>query len=313
MVAVSGGVDSTVLLHLLIQKYKSDSQAVRQSKSQRVKTTDGLINYRLSDLMSYNFVIAHLDHGIREDSVEDAVFVKKLAGMYGLDFVGGSIRLGSDISEEEARTHRYAFLRQVMKDTEADAIITAHHQDDVIETAIINTLRGTGRKGLSSLQSTADIIRPLLHVPKRDILAYAKKHNLAWNEDTTNQDTKYLRNRVRAQVSQNLTARKRQQLLARLRSMTKLNSDIDIQIANFLQIIRENDTVERKYIVELPHALAREMLAGWLRIYELSFDKKMLERLVIATKTAQPGSKIEISKGWYLRVAKHQISLISPK
>src|SRR5437764_343012 len=123
VVAVSGGVDSVALLDMLA---------------------------RSDDL---KLVVAHFDHGIRKDSAKDRKFVEDLAKNYDLPFVYEEGHLGSGTSEAVARGARYDFLHRVKKSHGAQAIITAHHQDDVLETAIINLLRGTGRKGLTSLTS----------------------------------------------------------------------------------------------------------------------------------------------------------------
>ena len=88
-----------------------------------------------------------------------------------------------------------------MKDHDAAAIITAHHQDDVIETSIFNLLRGTGRKGLTSLRSSNGLIRPLLGVTKNQIQQYAVEHNLTWREDSTNAQLKYSRNKIRHKLA----------------------------------------------------------------------------------------------------------------
>src|SRR5688572_27728765 len=123
IVAVSGGVDSMVLLHLLSQHSQSE------------------------------LIVAHFDHGIRPDSAEDRKLVEKTAKKYGLEFVYREGELGPGASEAEAREARYGFLQIIKVKHNAKAIVTAHHQDDMLETAIINMLRGTGRKGLSSLVS----------------------------------------------------------------------------------------------------------------------------------------------------------------
>src|SRR6185436_20114617 len=117
VVAVSGGVDSMVLLDLLRQKPKLE------------------------------LVVAHFDHGIREDSAQDRKLVQRIAKAYGLPFVHAKGNLGPKAGEALAREARYAFLRQVQADHDAKAIITAHHQDDMLKTAIMNLLRGTGRRG----------------------------------------------------------------------------------------------------------------------------------------------------------------------
>ena len=167
IVAVSGGVDSIVLLDIL--------------KNQ-------------TDL---NLIVAHFDHGVRTDSELDRQFVEKLSKKINLPFVYESAQLGSAASEEAARSARYAFLERARQAYQARAIVTAHHQDDVLETAIINLLRGTNRRGLSSLTSRPQLARPLLHVSKRDLKAYAQEQGLVWREDSTNSDDSYLRNYVR--------------------------------------------------------------------------------------------------------------------
>lgn len=166
VVAVSGGVDSVVLLHKLVQEKQS-------------------------------LIVAHFDHGIREDSAADARFVEALAKKYSLDFERGEGKLGVKASEDQARQSRHSFMRSVRDKYHADKIATAHHGDDVIETAIINILRGTRRRGMSSLRDTTVYSRPLLNWSKRQIYDYALEHHLEWVEDETNWSDTYLRNRIR--------------------------------------------------------------------------------------------------------------------
>ena len=148
IVAVSGGVDSIALLHALVQNHNSNS-----------------------------FVVAHANHGIRDDAQQDADVVRSYATIYNAPFEYTELQLTSDASEVEARQARYKFLKSVMQKHGAYAIITAHHQDDVIETMFINIVRGTGRRGLASLKSEGTMIRPLLAVPKTAIYDYARKSN----------------------------------------------------------------------------------------------------------------------------------------
>ena len=130
--------------------------------------------------------VAHYDHGIRSDSAEDRRLVQALAREYGLPFVYHSGRLGTGASEAVARQARYGFLHAVRRASAAQAVITAHHQDDVLETAILNLLRGTGRRGLGSLKSTDVVKRPLMAVSKNELLRYAEREGLRWREDSTN-------------------------------------------------------------------------------------------------------------------------------
>jgi len=290
VVAVSGGVDSVVLLHLLVQKGQR-AEGRGQSK--------------------YNFVVAHFDHGIREDSKRDRGLVQELAKKYNLPFVYDQGNLGPKASEATARDARYAFLNKIKDSVGAEAIITAHHQDDVIETAIINLLRGTNRKGLTSLQSRSGLIRPFLGFSKNEIIAYAKAHKLKWREDSTNQDTKYLRNHVRHDILPKFSEAQKAQLLKHISELIQTNKKIDnALVAQFLVQPSVNE-LDRRWFIELPHAVAREVLASWLRQRGLTtVDKKKLEQLVIAAKTLTKGKRSDINARYYMLVEKDKLVLM---
>lgn len=165
IVAVSGGVDSMVLLDMMAQD------------------------------KNHELIVAHFDHGIRPDSHLDTALVKEAAQRYGLLFETRREELGKRASEELARNRRYAFLRELAKKHDA-VIATAHHLDDLVETVAINFTRGTGWRGLAALDS--DILRPLIDTEKATLIAYARKNGIEWREDPTNQTDAYLRNRVRS-------------------------------------------------------------------------------------------------------------------
>src|SRR5581483_5437597 len=98
-----------------------------------------------------------------------------------------------------------------------------HREDDLIETAIINLLRGSGRKGLTSLKSRDRILRPLLRYKKVEIIKYAKDNNIEWREDSTNEDDSYLRNYVRHNIVSRLDSSARSQLLDIISRVSELN------------------------------------------------------------------------------------------
>jgi tRNA(Ile)-lysidine synthetase-like protein len=278
VVAVSGGVDSMVLLDLLRQ------------------------------MSGLELVVAHFDHGIRPDSTEDRELVEAKAKHYGLPFVFEEAKLGKGASEATARQVRYDFLHRVKSENEADAIITAHHQDDMLETAIINLLRGTGRKGLSSLRSTDDIKRPLLNIPKSEIQKYAKKHKLEWREDSTNQDESYLRNYVRHRLLPHLSETEKNRLLQIINQAAETNEQLDHELLQLLPVDAGN--LSRKDIIALSHAEARELMAAWLRSNHLrDFDRSTLERMVVAAKTGRPGKQIDVFKKVTMRIGRSDLAL----
>lgn len=280
VLAVSGGVDSVVLLHVLAQK------------------------------PGITLIVTHYDHGIRKDSAEDTKFVQQLAERLKLPFVYEEGHLGPKASESTARTARYKFLRTVKQEHNARAIITAHHQDDVIETAVLNMVRGTGRKGMSSLQSVGDITRPLLKVPKAEILQYANENNLSWREDSTNLEDAYLRNYIRHNITQGLSAGEREKLLTHITKMQDINYEIDTMLLDQIKQQGRNQLMDRAYFVRLPHVIAKELLAAWLRQNGIrEFDRKGIERMVVAAKTYTAGRTIDVDSKHIIIVGKQDLAL----
>lgn len=268
VLAVSGGVDSVVLLDLLAGNNDLD------------------------------IVVAHFDHGIREDSAQDENFVRELASKYGAAYVNDRAELGQGASEEVARDARYAFLRKMTTEHQADKIITAHHQDDLLETMILNMLRGTGRRGLDPLLSSDDIHRPLLEYSKQDLLDYALSHGLIWREDSSNQDMKYRRNAVRQTVVPRL-GYKRGELLNLNTSARHFNAEITKLLTTLDgRLLNERGNLIRQRFVVLPHSVAAEYIHWWLTKNGVkNIDRAVVTRATIAAKTLPIGKKIDLGNG----------------
>ncbi len=298
VLAVSGGVDSMVLLDLLAGQTNSLSPIAGGS------------GYKLS-ADGYRLIVAHFDHGIRGDSVEDRKLVQTVAKRYGLPFVYEEGKLGKSASEDEARKARYVFLERVKRDYHAQAIITAHHQDDMLETAILNLLRGTGRTGLAPLGNRPGILRPLLGFTKQDLRSYAREHHVQWREDSTNTDEQYLRNYVRRQIMPRLGNEARQELLKIIDNTRATNRLLDGSLRQILAAQTTSGQLGRAYFAQLPHDVAKELLAGWLRAHGIrDFTAQTLERVTVAAKTQQPGSTIDIMHHAAIRVSKDNLALV---
>jgi tRNA(Ile)-lysidine synthase len=178
VVAVSGGADSVALLDILAS---------------------------LTDL-KLTLVVAHLNHGLRgSDSDGDAAFVAELAARYHLPCelqkrdVKEFSRLQKLSLEEAGRIARYAWFDTVAEARSARLIALGHHADDQAETFLIRLFRGAGTTGLSSMrQLTAErYVRPLLALTRDEILAYLKRRGLSFRHDSSNDETLFLRNRIR--------------------------------------------------------------------------------------------------------------------
>ena len=282
VVAVSGGVDSVALLDMLRQ------------------------------LPEVKLTVAHFDHGIRGDSYLDRQLVQELARKHGLPFVYAEGHLGAGASEAVAREARYKFLRQVQQAAGAQAIITAHHQDDLIETAILNMLRGTGRKGVTSLKDHYHLRRPMLHLPKEQIRQYASEQGLTWREDSTNSDMTILRNYVRGTIVPRLGQKGREELLSHIGHMSVVNRAMDHDLMLYLHQQPSRQSLDRHSFTQLPHDLSLEVMAEWLRSHEVrTFSAKQLEQLVARCKTLEPGKQIDVDAGHRLLMGNETIVLVN--
>lgn len=270
-----------------------------------------LLHILAARLPANRLIVAHFDHGIRQDSAEDRRFVGQLAREYGLGFVFDEGRLGPGASEAVAREARYAFLRQIRQSQQAGYIVTAHHEDDMLETAILNLLRGTGRKGLSSLRSHGDLYRPLLATPKQHIKQYAKRHALQWREDSTNANPDYLRNYVRQTIMPKFDAAARQRLRHLITATRHANLEIDGLLAEQLHLQPAGDMLDRQWFIMLPHAVSMEIMAAWLRRLGItSFDKRLLERLVVGGKTFAPGKRLDVNGRYVVLVQRDHLAVV---
>ena len=174
----------------------------------------------------------------------------------------------------------------------------------------MNLLRGTGRRGLSSLKSTDVVKRPLLHVPKSELLRYASGAGLRWREDSTNRDTKYLRNYVRQNILPRFADADREALLAISCTAAGLNEQIAQQAINYLHVQPAARVLDRHGFIMLSHAVAREIMAEWLLLNTgAELSKRMLERLVTAAKTGKNGSRVDVDAGHWLVVDRAQLAL----
>lgn len=267
VIAVSGGVDSVVLLDLLSQK-------------------EGL-----------DFVVVHVDHGIREDSHENADFVQQLAKKYEFDFYRTTLKLGPNASEENARQKRYEYLRSIKEKVGAKAIITAHHADDVVETMIINIIRGTGWRGLASLTSQADILRPLLMCRKERLMTYVSEYQLDWYHDSTNDSTHYLRNYIRKNIAPKLNHEEWHKLYqAQCELRTCVDSEVD-RIRSY-----------RRYdYIMWPPSVAIEVLRSFLPVTRIQAVYALH-----AIKTAKIHKEIEVGSGYKIVLNRDDFIVIDP-
>ena len=255
-------------------------------------------------------VVAHFNHGLRSSSSIDENFVHEAASEYELPWEVGYGHLGKTASEDDARESRYRFLKELKHKYEADGIITAHHQDDLIETALINIVRGTGPKGLIAISTNRDVKRPLLGYSKKQILNYAAANKLKWVEDPSNKDNKYLRNYIRNVTLAKLKPADRKNILYQIKKIEISHQESESVIANISHnLLIDEFTLDRQAFIALPPEIATTFLIFWLNKLDISsLDRKTVLRLANSLKTGPAGSIQEIKNGSRLLIGKKQAS-----
>lgn len=172
LLAISGGIDSIVLLHLFF-------------------------NQKL------NFEVAHCNFQLRgHDSDLDQKLVEDYCQNHQIVCHTKKFDIKNSpqkSTQMQARELRYQWFNELLKRRDLTQIVTAHHANDQIETFFINFSRGSGLEGLSGM-SVDKIIRPLLPFTKQELINFAKENNIIFREDTSNTETKYLRNKIRHQI-----------------------------------------------------------------------------------------------------------------
>lgn len=285
LVAVSGGVDSVVLLDFLVRFFR---------------------NKNGQKWLEEKLIVAHFEHGIRgEESRQDLKFVEELAAKYGVKFEFENGNLGENSSEEQARNARYNFLRKIAKRENA-IIFTAHHKNDLAETFALNLVRGGGWRAVACFDSP-DIERPFLRFSKSEILKMAKQRGLVWREDSTNLSQKYTRNRIRKTLNFSEKDLKSifkiwQRQIELRRKIEKITQEILFEIGDGKEFEREFFRVNSD---EVCYEILREIIIRQSGKIPLS---KQIWNLLHAIRTFKNGSKTQILGGYEVMFSKNHWS-----
>lgn len=174
LVAFSGGLDSTALLHLLSE---------------------------LAPDLDLHLEAAHFDHGIRTGSAADASYARSLAAGLGVPFHLGSPAVSPRPRQASLRAARYEWLDQRVRERSADRLAVGHHADDQAETVLFRIMRGTDLRGLRGIPvRRGRIVRPLLSFRREELEAYLRSVGTLWIEDPSNLDRRWARVRLRNEV-----------------------------------------------------------------------------------------------------------------
>lgn len=275
-VACSGGGDSVALLHYLKEQ-----------------------NLLLSAV--------HIHHNIRQEEADlDVTFVENLCKAWNIPLFLKKFNIpmlakeNKMTIEEMGRKMRYQVFFELLQG-QTDIVVTAHHSDDNVESVLFNLFRGTALKGMCGIKKgflveQGKIFRPMLGVPKREILRYLLKHKLQWREDSTNKENKYTRNFIRNEMLKN-TEKYFPQYEKRVYSFCQLAKQDDDYLQQLAQ--RELHVQEREisFSIELPAPLffraciqAMEILGGKIEYTNIHLQD------IYRLKSLQNGKKILLPK-----------------
>lgn len=287
LVGVSGGRDSVALLHWLIS-----------------------LGYK-------KLVVCHLNHQLRGRSSDaDARFVEKLAVRYHADFEPRAANVRAlakkkKISiETAAREARYSFFAKAAKRHRCHTIFLAHHADDLVETFLLNLIRGAGLAGLAGMRDVSSrhiegidltIVRPLLSVWRSDIDKYVRECHLKFREDATNKNLMPTRNRIRNRIipylEKILGRNIRQNIWRTAMIAAEEEKWLDDEVPD-----STNTDLSLSKLRALPVALQRRAILKWLRAQDISeVGFGVIERVRSLADQEAPIAKVNLPRDRHAR------------
>jgi len=266
LVAYSGGVDSTGLVHLLLE---------------------------LREEWSLELFLAHFNHKLRKAAEEDEKFVRGVARNHSLPIFVGEEDVRTYAREkrlnieEAGRMLRYLFLEKIALEADAAKIATGHTLTDQAETVLIRFLRGSGLRGLAGIYPAVEemIIRPLIDVEREEIENYLEERGIKFRIDESNFDRRFLRNRIRLELLPYLRENFEPEIVSRLGRLASILREEESLLEKITQekkkraILKNNAQIslDLEFLSSLPRALSRRLarefvseLRGNLR--DISFE-----------------------------------------
>ena len=256
LVACSGGPDSMALLYLL------------QDIATHRHTT-------------YKIGVAIVDHCIRPESKEEVLWLQHQVEELGLPFYSATFdvpRLSKEHKKSEetiGRQVRYQWLNEIAQSEGYDYISVAHHKDDQAESILAHIIRGSGLNGLTGMsvvqsEYAIPVVRPLLDVTKENLLAYIRIKHISYCVDSTNEDVRYQRNRIRHRIIPELEAVNPAVVDAIVRLGSSVNEDVmvisDLTSRTFDKLVSIGDDevrISRRALRQEPLAIQRRL---WQRL-----------------------------------------------
>ena len=296
LIAVSGGPDSVALLNLV-------SEA------------------------GFRAEVAHLDHLTRSgSSTDDARFVEALARSLNVPFHLHSENVAAGAAEspmsfeEYARERRYAFFVETARVCECAAVVTGHHADDQAETVLMRIIRGTSPNGLSgipadTMRDGVRVLRPLLEVRRRDVIAYLHARDLAYCRDESNEDISFARNRVRHELLPHLAREFNPRIfdaIDRLADLARAEDELveNLTIGFMKECVQDGSILLRAPFARGHRALQRRSLVALALNHGVQPDAERIERAIRFILDAPSNKSFDLGAGVRLSSARDRVSIV---
>lgn len=237
---------------------------------------DSMVMLSLTAAAGYRFGVAHCNFSLRgKESDEDEALVEREATRLGVEFFNRRFDTTAEMErtgesmEMAARRLRYEWFRELCDEHGYTVIAIAHHVNDSIETFFINMLRGTGLRGLTGINTQLGrVVRPVMFATRRDLHDYAVAHHIPFREDSSNRSTKYLRNKVRLGLVPMLKEIKPQFTTIMRRNISRLSQAQEFITASVeiikQEVIEHNNGIDTIYVNHIAASLPRNYV-----IYEI--------------------------------------------
>jgi len=277
IVGVSSGIDSMVLIDLL---------------------------KKLRPICKLKLYVSYIHHGLSNEKKithyrnQAEKFISDFCKTENLSFLKKTAPLEQKSSEEAFRNFRHSQFKHFLKQKKADFIVLAHNENDLLETRLINLIRGCGKKGLQSMPSyDKPYLRPLLSFSRQDIEHYAKIKKINFIEDPSNKDNSYLRNWIRKEWLKKLEKKRKGSLKALARSLEALSGLKEEKLP--LPITSKG--IQRQFFLELNKKEQKRVLASYMRQLNLSnYGQSHMEELLKNNERKQKQFTIKLLKrNWF--------------
>lgn len=288
IIALSGGADSVALLHVMHS-------------------------------LGYKCEAAHCNFHLRgEESNRDETFVHELCKsmqipLHIIHFETEKYAIENKISiEMAARELRYQWFEEIKKESAANVIAVAHHQDDSVETLLLNLIRGTGLSGLLGIRpQNKDIIRPLLCVNRQDIIEYLGSIGQNYVTDSTNLEDEYIRNKIRLNLiplMEEINPSVKKNIIATSNYLNEIELIYNNEIENGKQrvLTKEGIRISDQLKEPAPNALLFEIL------HPLGFNSAQIQNILSLLLKGQTGKQLISKDGWRI-IKDRNMLLIQPK